>query len=70
MKRVHVSNIPIHAFVEGWVEVPDDTTKENLNEAISKALLDKGYDSLSSPESEELDAEVVKNGWEFDIVGA
>ena len=38
-RRVFVTNIPLNAYANGWVEVDDDVTdRVNVNEAISAAV--------------------------------
>lgn len=68
MKRVFVSNIPVHAYVDGWVEVPDGTDPEALNDAIATALCERGYSAESSTLAvgeTDLDEGIIKGGWEF-----
>lgn len=37
-RKVFVTNIPVRACIDGWVEVPDDTSPEDLDGAITAAL--------------------------------
>jgi hypothetical protein len=75
-RRVFVTNIPLNAYVDGWVEVPEGTTADDLQDAIKEALLTKGF----TPETQtlsvgsgahglsgdvELDEGIIKGGWEF-----
>lgn len=64
-KRVYVANIPLHAYACAWVEVPEDTTEEGMQEAIAASLLDKGYVGATEIESSDLDEGVIAGGWEF-----
>ena len=64
-KRVYVANIPLNAYVGAWVEVPEDTTEEGMQDAVAKSLLDKGYSGSTEIESHELDESVIRGGWEF-----
>jgi hypothetical protein len=72
-RRVYVQNIPVLAYVDGWVVVSDDTDSETtLNEELAKALLEKGYEpetqTLVVPNDVELDAKVIESGrWVFSI---
>ncbi len=66
-KRVFVVNIPVHAYVEGWVEVPGDTEPENLDKAIAESLRKNGYrpETTKIPSDEvNLDTTVLDN-WTF-----
>lgn len=70
MKRVLVSNIPLDAYISGWVEVPDETDvkdEEKLQEAIARALLDHGFKEVGVPENHEMNDGLVKTGWEFTV---
>lgn len=68
-KRVLVTNIPVCAFVDGWVDVPDDTQPDNMNDAIGSALCERGFSPASPrlrvPEQIELSEELIRSGWEF-----
>lgn len=68
MKRVHVSNIPLRAFIAGWIEVPDNTTDETMQAALVTAILERGFKEQGDPYDPELDDDVVESGWEFSIV--
>jgi hypothetical protein len=68
MKRIFVSNIPVRTVVDGWVEVPEDTTEENLDAAITVALREKGFRPETTEievEGLDLDKEALDAGWEF-----
>ena len=70
-KKVLVTNIPVNAFVEGWVTVPADAEGDELQDAIGLALKTNGYtraepDFIDSA-SVCLDDSVIDGGWEFDI---
>lgn len=42
-RRIFVSNIPVRTITDGWVEVPDDTPFDDLDEAIATALRTSGF---------------------------
>ena len=70
MAKVLVTNIPIHAYATAWVEIPDDTTEDARNSAVSTALLDgtvrlRGTDIDTS--NFDLDDGIIEGGWEFNI---
>jgi len=69
MKRVFVTNIPVHAYVDGWIEVPDDTDPEKMNEALVESICENGYSvetrTLNVPGDIDLDEGTIKGGWEF-----
>jgi len=69
MKKVFVTNIPVHAYVDGWVEVLEGTDPEKLNEALAETLCEKGYEPetrmLKVPDDTDLDEGTIKGGWVF-----
>jgi hypothetical protein len=63
--KVFVTNIPVRACVNGWVEVPDGTTPDGLGDAIAEALKEKGYaQEKEIHDGLEVDVSVVDK-WEF-----
>lgn len=64
-RKVFVTNIPVRAPVNGWVEVPDETTPEGLGDAIAKALKEDGYTQEKEVhDGLEVDVSVLDK-WEF-----
>lgn len=68
MRKLFVTNVPIHAYLQGWVEVPADTSPEDLQEAIAKSIASGGLKPHFQPmESVTWDLEDALPKWEFDI---
>jgi hypothetical protein len=69
VRKLFVTNVPIHAYFQGWVEVPDDTPTEDLQEAIAKSIASGGWEPHLQPMecvTWDLDEEAIFN-WEFSI---
>lgn len=65
-RRVFVTNIPARSYIENHVEIPENTRPEGVNEAIRKALLERGLTGpggVTGPV--ELDEQAIQD-WEFD----
>lgn len=66
MKRVFVMNVPVYAYIDAWVEVPEDTDPELLNEALAMAICDGQFRAAPPSLAEvEVDEGLIQNGWEF-----
>ena len=66
--KVRVTNIPLDAFAEGIVDVPDGTTDGEMQEAVGKAMIEQGYQPIGQqPSSYELNEGLVRGGWEFSL---
>ena len=69
-RRVFVTNIPLNAYANGWVEVDDDVTdRVNVNGAISAAVREGRFafetTVLRLPDDAEVDEAVIHAGWQF-----
>jgi hypothetical protein len=67
-RKVFVSNIPVRACVDGWVEVPDGTPPEDLQAALAEALKKGQYEPQTSSVEITLDTQVDQSlvgVWEF-----
>lgn len=72
MRRVYVTNIPIHAYGSAWVDVPEGTPDESLNREVAKVLLEgsevpKGVRETVLSGELGLDQRAIEDGWEFTI---
>lgn len=68
MARVLVTNIPLNLYVCGYVEVPDDTADDDMQEAVAKSLIESGYRRTRPDDNHvEIDEGIVIGGWEFTI---
>jgi len=70
--KLWVTNIPVNAFISAWVEIPDATPEDKIDDAIKEALC--GEDSTFAVDSRklqregvELDEGIINGGWEFNI---
>jgi len=70
--KILVTNIPVDAYIEAWVEIPDDTAEDDIQDAIGKSIIQNGVVSNpnSMPANEEasigdINEDLITSGWEF-----
>jgi hypothetical protein len=70
--KILVTNIPVDAYIEAWVEIPDDTAEDDIQGAIGKSIIQNGVVSNpnSMPANEEasigdINEDLITSGWEF-----
>lgn len=67
--RVLVTNIPIHAYIDAYVEIPDGLDDDQQQSAIRDAV-ERGEfrpKDGSSADNYEIDQNALDDGWEFSL---